>query len=666
MSKKESKDVIKAGGVQNHWLSESFIKPWTTTNQDDEEKLDLHKRTVARRLCKAGNPWPLVAYQWPHLVIDDPDEAEYFEGEIGDKTNPCLRIDWWQRIGVNAAFNPSYAEVFFKGNRGAGKTCIVGLSYCLYFDIYDTLKAHVTSKDYNHTKTYLLGEVKSWYQKMHNPAPARLLHDTINGPNPEDKYIRIINPASNSQGEEFSGIHPKADGKVLFAFDESSGVRKLYYENALDGANLIFAMSNPRTTIGWFRDAFRSLGEKEDEIGECLAPKGKRLCITVGGLDCANVKNQRLRTPVGPPGGLEVGGVLYPQGEPIPKKVYDENCKPLIGGQIDLAMYRQIRNHPEKWWGDCFADGKFVTEDADLQIILGSWLHRHQEAWKKRHGEIVIEAFGFDAARSSNGDDNVLAIGGRDGCWGLEQWKSEDTVKTAEHILAVAKRIHIDLTLMQHPVAVDVVGVGAGVADALRAKNVWVLEHHAGKAAQFWPKECQGLRTESYHMLGRRLSPHDFWAGDPWMLPPDDLLASELVAPLKIYKDGDRSKFRLEPKETVKQKLQSGSPDRADSVMLLWYAVFLTNNYHDLLKSYQGQLVTSLADMTDEQREAFREQKSGGAVTTGASTGNLIDWIKEAYGDSPSDAKSEAPPTNSQALRERETANDEAAREWLY
>ncbi len=665
MSKKESKDVIKAGGVKNHWLQESFINPWTSTNQDDEEAIDLHRRTVARRQCKDGNPWPLVAYQWPHLVITDPEEAKFFEGEIGNSTNPCLRIDWWQRLGVNAAFNPSYAEIFFKGNRGAGKTCIVGLSYCLYFDVYDTLKAHVTSKDYNHTKTYLLGEVKSWYQKMKRPAPARLLHDTINGPNPEDKYIRIINPASNSQGEEFSGIHPKADGKVIFAFDESSGVRKLFYENALDGANLIFAMSNPRTTIGWFRDAFRTLGEDEDEIGECLAPKGKRLCITVGGLDCANVRNERLRSPVGPPSGIVIEGKNYEQGEQIPRDVYDRNCKPLIGGQIDLAMYRQIRNHPEKWWGDCFADGKFIKEDADLQIILGSWLKRHVEYWDKNRGEIVVEAFGFDAARSSNGDDNVLAIGGRDGCWGLEQWKSEDTLRSADQIIEIAKRMHIDLTLMQHPVAVDVVGVGAGVADALRARNVWVLEHHAGKAAQFWPKECQGLRTESYHMLGRRLSPHDFWADKAWALPPDELLAAELVAPLKVYKDGDRSRFRLEPKETVKQKLQSGSPDRADAVMLLWYAVFLTNNYYDMLKSYQGQLVTSLADMTDEERESYHNRKEGGAATSEAPTADLVSWIKDTYGGS---ATQQAEPTSSNRddLLKRSDVNDEAAKEWLY
>ncbi len=32
------------------------------------------------------------------LSVDDPDEAEYFEGEIGDNTGPCIRIDCWQRI----------------------------------------------------------------------------------------------------------------------------------------------------------------------------------------------------------------------------------------------------------------------------------------------------------------------------------------------------------------------------------------------------------------------------------------------------------------------------------------------------------------------------------------------------------------------------------------
>ena len=659
---KDARQVFRDGGAKNHWIGQ-FADAWSGDEESDAKELELHRRKICRDKCRDGNPWPLVAYQWPSLIIKDPVEAKFFEGEIGDLNNPCLRIDWWQRLGVESAFRPKYSEIFFKGNRGAGKTCIVGMVYNLYFDCYDTLKAHCTSANYAHTRQYLMGEVKSWRQLMHNPAPAHVLHDQIHAG--EDKYIKIINPAANSRGEEFSGIHPKADGKVIFAFDESSAVQKLFYEQALDGANLIFAMSNPRTTIGWFRDAYRPLGDKEDEIGECLAPKGKRLCITVGGLDCANVKYERLRGPVGPPGGIEVRGKRYEQADEIPKDIWQEDLLPLIGGQIDLTMYRQIRNHPEKWWGDCFADGKFVKEDAEKQVILGSWLQRHRDAWKETKDQIKVEAFAYDAARSVNGDDNVLATGGVDGCREIIQWKCKDLTESCDKIIAIAQGYGIDLTLTQHPVVVDVVGVGAGAADILRKLGVWVIEHHAGMKSQWWPKECLGLRTETYHIMGRRLSPADYWGQKPWPIPTCEVLAQELTAPLKIYPEGDRSRFKLEPKDTVKTKLVSGSPDRADALVMLWYGIFMCNNYYEMLTSYQDELVTALATMSEDEKEEFYRDQ-GGALSGVSESPDLVNWIKETYGTSPKRITTELPYSVVKELEDSRQRSQEAISRFIY
>lgn len=545
-----------------------------------------HTRTVPltkhRETCRKGNPFPLIAAQWPMLVVTDPAEVEFFEGDSADSDNPVLRMDPWQRLFLKSLFDPTVGELFMKGCTGAGKGFTMGVAANLLFEVHDPCRISVTSDSFSNAKDNLFGEILKWRKLMVNPVSGRVSERRI--ASHERHYIRIHNPSKYGGGESFSGAH--SEGLTVYFFDEASAVPEIHYTNCLKNAKKVIAASNPRITEGWFRDGYRPLrnaatkaqqDDEENTTGFCVGRLGRRLCMTIAGSDCSNVIHGRLKEPVAPLRGIKIGNRDYGPAELIDPEDY-QKVKNLVPGQIDLAQYQSILDtSKEEWEKECYAHARFPSEDPVRQAILASWLPRHVAAHpRSRKGipPIKVECFGLDVARSLSGDGTELSAGGVKGCAKIHKWQTNSNTEHVRRVLSIANDVYgIDLRDGRNPICIDYGGgYGAGVGDRLKEIGVWVIEFIPAGRATVEPGVFINQRVEWYMLLSARLDPNGNWPAHPWALPPIDELLEELVAPLKTPARGG-TMLALEPKDAIRKRL-GRSPDKADSLVCLYRAVF--------------------------------------------------------------------------------------------
>jgi hypothetical protein len=561
-----------------------------------------------RDKCRSGNPFPLIAHQWPNLLVTDPAEQVFFRDiprerldrvtpgmrdAILDPANPVLRLDWWQLVILAGFFDVTTGELFIKGCTGAGKGASVGIAASLWFDVYEESRITVTSRDYSHALLGIFGEIKQWFSKMKHPQPCSVLGQSIS--DGERHYIRILNPdpSSATAGEAFSGAHGQ---NSLNIFDEATSSPDSFFENAEKNARKIAALANPRTLSGRFRDAFKPLGPLIDDIATCYGNLGNRLCVTIAGTDCANVRHNRLKSPTAPAGGITIDGIHYSAGDRIPDPVH-ARAKPLIQNQIDLNQFRTICSKSDQRLVGVFAYGKFPTEDPEKQVILRSWLDLHIAAHKA--APPAVECFGFDIARSLAGDRTCLAAGGKEGCRALHHWQKNNIHEICMEALSlVREKYGIDLRAGRTPVVVDCDGLGVSAAEVLAPMGVWIIEFRGNSTSEVDPRTYGNLRAEAYATLGRRLNPDDRWRGNPWALPDDPMLCEELCAPEKLY-GADALRFNITPKNKppgrenivcIKDKL-GRSPDSADAVAYLFHGVRVLHNLNEWFMHATRELV---------------------------------------------------------------------------
>ncbi len=205
--------------------------------------------------------------------------------------------------------------------------------------------------------------------------------------------------------------------------------------------------------------------------------------------------------------------------------------------------------------------GNFHASDEDAVIPL-AWLEAAIERWHEwdRAGRPEQGGplwTGTDVGRG--GDETVLAH--RDGAalW-LEGHRSRDTMSTVGLLQGAAGR----------PI-IDVIGVGAGVYDRAREVGLRAVAYvGSGKSTVRDRSRKFGftnIRSAAYWNLRELLDP----GFEPvLMLPPDDLMISDLTTPTWSVTTGVPPKIAIMKKEDVVAKL-GRSPDRGDAVaMSMW------------------------------------------------------------------------------------------------
>lgn len=608
---------------------------------------DRHVAALRRLAYREGNPFPLISVQWPDLVVREPEEQRFFRevpqggldfvtpcmrSSILNAKNPVLRLDWWQRVILAGIFDPTVGELFIKGCTGAGKGAAVAIGNCLWFDVFNECRISLTGRDYTHAILNIFGETKQWFLKMQYPPPANVLGEGIN--QGERRYVRVLNPdvSSPTAGEAFSGAHGK---NTLVVFDEATSHPDSFFENAEKNARKIVALANPRTMGGRFRESFKPLGPNLNRIAVCRGVLGNRLCVTISGTDCANVRYRRLKNPVAPLCGITIAGHQYAAGDRISDE-HHEVVRPLIQSQIDLNQFEGIKSKSDPRLVCVFAYGQFPDEDPEKQIILRGWLDFHIEAHSKESPK--VEAFGLDVARSREGDKTCLAAGGQDGCHSLKTWQFADINETCVAVLNhVAQEFRIDLRQCRNPVVVDVDGLGAGAADILRSAGVWVIEYHGNAGSDVDPRVYGNLRAEAYGTLGRRLNPDDRWRNKPWAIPADPELHEELCAPERIPSGADALRWLVTPKNSDKENVLSikrrlgRSPDKGDAVAMLFHGVRLLHNMNEWFRNFATRELIAypqpadVARAKDPKHDEAKPQPTDDEVTA---------WLRSEYGAS--------------------------------
>ncbi len=329
---------------------------------------------------------------------------------------------------------------------------------------------------------------------------------------------------SAENADAFSG--PSAPW-AIFIVDEAAGVANEINE-AIEGARaggaIKVAMGNPTSTSGHFFDAFHELSDVY-----------------------ATYHLNSERSPV-VRGVRDIPGVARPE--------YIERMR---------RLYRPHQTNPTyavRVRGDFPAQGSHAVVGLAL---VDAGRARWTSTPPDREAANRLEV-GLDCARFG---DDANALAPRRGRW-IGEVRTEsgmDSIQVAgwakRTILGLRTHAEVSGLAKKPRVKVDVIGIGAGVYDQLRAISRGELEVvpvNSAEAAHGGEDEERYVNVRAQmHFAGAE------WIADEGMLPPDAELRAELLAP--TYDFDGRGKHRVEPKDAIKERL-GRSPDKADAVHL--------------------------------------------------------------------------------------------------
>lgn len=208
--------------------------------------------------------------------------------------------------------------------------------------------------------------------------------------------------------------------------------------------------------------------------------------------------------------------------------------------------------------------GEFAKDAVDGLIPL-AWVEAAMERWPAARDHVIdnkikLSALGVDVARAGH-DKTIYAPRFGKFVDTLEEDWGADTMEVSGHSIQIVMR-----NGREGYIAVDVIGIGAGVVDRLREQgyDVWAF-NGSEKAEQTdlsGELEFTNTRAAAWWTLREILDPIN---GFDLALPPDDELMGDLMAPR--YKRTSGGRIQIEDKEQIKKRL-GRSPDRGDAVAM--------------------------------------------------------------------------------------------------
>ncbi len=337
-----------------------------------------------------------------------------------------------------------------------------------------------------------------------------------------ERHYALGFKSKDADPERFHGFHSR---HILYIVDEASGVPEAIYEGIeggmASGDARLLLIGNPTQPSGKFHAAFH---------------QEKRLyhTIQIAATDTPNFQGRQ---------GLIAPYLISPQWAEERRVSWGE----------DSALY-EVR-----------VLGRFPSEGIDTLFPL-AWV---QAAQQRREGVDVAPLptippvhIGVDVARFGDDESALCARRGRQ-CLMLEAWAKRDVEQTAVRTAEAIARYRAGV------VRVDVIGVGAGVADALRRMQregkvdarVRVQDVNVAEEPHD-PEKYRHRRDEVYDSFRQRLAD-----GDVTDLPDDDTLVTEMT-PIK-YGYNARGQMEVESKDSMKRR-KLKSPDRTEAVLLAY------------------------------------------------------------------------------------------------
>ena len=426
----------------------------------------------------------------------------------------ALGIQSWDRQAEIMRAVAQHDRVAVRSGHKVGKSKSASALGYWFLHTRPDARVVMTSSGNRQVKDILWREIKATHRDAPFPLGGELHEDPATGLKLDDG--REIVGFATKEKEKIAGY---SGPNMLFILDEASGIPQDIWEalegNTAGGAKVVL-YSNPTQTSGFFYNAFH----EHREFWKLFK---------VSSWDTPNARTGQRLIP-----GLA-------------ERAYCETMAEKYGVDSPIYAVRVLGEFPSQ------------SEFAVVQLAL---VERGLEAFDEGGPGSGRLHIGVDVARFGD-DDSVLAARRGDRVEPLVAIHGQDTTQIAGKAMAMAQELR---QRGERPlVKVDVIGVGAGVADQLRhSPDLEVVDVNVAAAATV---------QEDGHPGYERLRDQLWFAVRDFLksggaIPHDEKLESELVAPTYSY--ALSGKLKVESKDAIKKRL-GRSPDRADAVALALY-----------------------------------------------------------------------------------------------
>ena len=432
-------------------------------------------------------------------------------------------------------------RVAVKSGNGLGKDFTAAVAVLWYLHGHDPGIVLSTAPTFRQVRHVLWRQIRRLHRGVADLLGGRLL-DT-RWELAEDRYALGL---SADGADQFQGFHCE---NVLVVVDEAEGVDEEIYE-AVEAVMTsenpsLLLIGNPTRTDGSFHRAFH------EEAGIYRT-------FTISALESPNVTAGRVEIP-----GLvtaewveERRAVWHENSDRYRSRVLGEFPRRgednLIAMEdIEAAVY-QGEDELDEFTGIKGMngmEGMFLPEGGMVGgpgEVAGAGLKPVLTVGGE--GRVVI---GVDVARFGS-DRTVVLMRRGDTVASIRAFSRIDTMETAGQVMVAVREHRPDA------VNVDVIGIGAGLADRLREQGVPARGINVAERPRR-DRTCANLRAEGYQSLARRFRDRRIH------IPRDAELISEL-ATLR-YEYDSRGRLLMESKASMKKR-GLGSPDKADALML--------------------------------------------------------------------------------------------------
>jgi len=409
---------------------------------------------------------------------------------------------WAKQIEIAEAVR-DHRRVAVKSCHGSGKSFLAARIVIWFLHAYPASVVLTTAPTFNQVRNILWRNVNAAYRATKKPLLGRPLQTSIDiAPD----WYALGFKAEDTATDNFQGFHAE---HALVVIDEAAGVAETVFD-ALDAVMTsesarLLMIGNPTNPAGSFYDAFHGA-------------RSLHHTITIAAADTPNIQAKRTVRPY-----------------------------LITHAWIADAITKHGEDSP-------YVQSRVLAEFPDLSdnaLIPLAWIEAADQR-RLADDEGAWEA-GLDVARMGS-DQSALCVRRGDRIVFETAWSGLDLMATVGKTRS--------LLSAQPPLAalkVDVIGIGAGVADRLREQGYPVVEINVAKQAKD-TEAFASLRHELWWNLRERFQ-HGEVSG-----PIDDATMGQLSSVRYKY-DSRHTRPVIESKDDARRRGVK-SPDRAEAMML--------------------------------------------------------------------------------------------------
>ena len=405
-------------------------------------------------------------------------------------------IDWWYDASQKLV---ETGRLSIRSGHGVSKSAFLAITVIWFESCYFPSKIPCTAPTAHQLGDVLWAEIAKWLRQLQLTMPElaaqfEWTRDEFRIKDAPKESFAVARTARADKPEAFAGFH--SDNMLIIA-DEASGIPDVIFEvgqGALSGENtFVILASNPTRRSGFFFDSHHRFRDRWS-------------CMTINAEDCELVSKQFIED------------IAHQYGK-------------------DSNVYR-VR-----------VQGEFPLSEDDVVIPLDLC----EEAKLRDVEAFGEEVWGIDVARFG-GDRTVLMRRCDNATIAKhEAWNGTDLMQTSGRIYAK----WLDTAPKDRPkmIFVDVIGIGAGVADRLQELGLPITPVNVAESASI-DFTYNRLRDELWFKARKWLEKKNCKLFD------DETLIAELTLPKYAFTSS--GKMKVESKDELRKRYPR-SPDVADA-----------------------------------------------------------------------------------------------------